>query len=279
MAALASLSVWDLNLVKGEASVPQLEANGEVIAYEVSGRGPALVLLHSLGSSSHAWAGELKGLSDRFRVIAPDCRGHGHSTDRTGITLDATVDDLVALLDHLQVAQAHIAGLSMGGVQAIRFYERYPQRVRSLVLADTFATFGRERADARLRDTAAKLDRVSMKDFGHEYAYGTLRPETPEAPKRALAEVISEMQPGSYLEAARACFMADLEHVLPLIQVPALVLVGDRDNRTPPEWSRAMAAAIPGAQYAEIPGAGHLSNLDQPEAFIDVLVTFLDQVP
>ena len=258
--------------------MPLLQRNGEQIAYEVSGRGPALVLLHSLGSSSHAWAAELEALSDRFRVIAPDCRGHGRSTNRTGITMEAMVDDLVALLDELQVSQAHIAGLSLGGVQALRFYERHPARVRSLVLADTFATYGRERAELRIRDTTLKLQEITMEDFGREYAFGTLRPETAENKKQALAEVISRMQPQSYLETAQACFMADLEHVLPLIRVPTLVMVGARDDRIPPEWPRGMASSISGARYVEIPDAGHLANLDQPEAFIGALLAFLDQV-
>lgn len=257
--------------------MPFLEANGERVYYELAGEGPGLVFLHSLGSSSHAWRMQVNHFSDGYRVLAPDRRGHGRSSHRGALTIDSAVDDLVALMDALGMEQAHICGLSMGGVEALRLYERHPERVSSLVLADTFAELPPDRARRRVEDLEERVRTLGMEAFGREYAYGTLLAGTSEEHKQELARVVGAMSPESYLAAAQACFSARLQHVLPTVRVPALVVVGAEDDRTPPSLGGEIARAIPGASLEVIPDAAHIANLDQPEAFNRVVRRFLQQ--
>lgn len=255
--------------------MPYADVGIERIYYEDAGAGPALLLLHSLGASSHAWAGQIAALRDRYRVIAPDCRGHGRSSHRGTITLDSVVDDLVGLLDHLDVDRAHVAGLSMGGMWALRLYERAPERVRSLVLADTFSNYGAEAGCQRVESLRKTFAEVSMTEYARTYTAQTLLPTTPPEHHAQLIAAIGAMDPQAYLETAAACFLSDLDHVLPRVRVPTLVVIGAEDRKTPLPMSEKLAAGIPGAKLATVPDAAHLVNLDNPDGFQQVLTDFL----
>lgn len=259
--------------------MPYLEANGERLYYEIAGEGPAILFLHSLGSSSHAWRGQMEFFKSEFQVIAVDRRGHGRSSHRGQITIDTGVDDAVALLDSLDIEAVHIVGLSMGGTEALRFYERYPQRLHSLILCDTFAVPPPGSGEARLADIQDKLNRMDMAAYGRLYAQGTLQPHTPENVRAELVRVIGSMSPRSYMAAAEAVFRADVSHVPPLVEVPTLVIAGEKDERTTPEVMREqLASRIRGAQFKVISDAGHLVNLDQPEAFNQTVKSFLTRL-
>lgn len=258
--------------------MPYLDANGERLYYEDAGRGPAVVLMHSLGSSSHAWAEQIAHLRNRFRVIAPDCRGHGRSSHNGPVTLDGIVADLAALLDHLGVERVHLGGLSMGGCYALAFYRRSPERVASLILADTFSSLPAGQGRQRVADRAAALQNVAMPDFGRQYAEATLLPATAAEKRVRLAEVVGGMSKEAFLETCEACFLSDAEEVLPAVRVPTLVVWGDRDDRTPRPLSELIARSIPGAELRVIPNAAHLANLDNPAEFNRALDEFLARV-
>ena len=120
--------------------MPVASVNGETIYYAKEGAGPAVVLLHSLGSSAHMWREQIAALKDRFTVVAPDCRGHGQSSAKGEISMAALAADVKGLLDDLGLARAHLVGISMGGIVALLVAQRWPALVQSLVVADTAVT-------------------------------------------------------------------------------------------------------------------------------------------
>lgn len=254
--------------------MPSFDANGETLYYEDRGSGEAVLLLHSLGAWSGMWSGEIERLGARFRCLAPDCRGHGRSTHRGEITRDGIVADAVALLDHVGAGAAHVVGISMGGCWALRLWELHPGRVRSLALCDTFASVADPEGPVRARRQT--LERMSMEEYGRRYAADTLRPDADPQLVSALARAVGGVDRQALLETAHACFSTRLEHVLPSVRVPTLVLIGERDERTPLPLSERLAAGIPGASLVVVPGAGHLANLDNPREFDAALEAHLD---
>jgi 3-oxoadipate enol-lactonase len=258
-----------------------IEANGEKISVVDEGSGPAVLFIHSLGTNG-AWlyAAQIAALKARYRCIAPDCRGHGATSYNGGFTVPDVAADHKAVLDALGVAQAHVVGLSMGGPIALNFNARWPEMVRSLVIADSFA---------RLRDQQAVQDRVaatretvayiSMREFGSQYAADRLLPTTPIEKLDELADEVAKCPPNAYVDTVQAIFTYDASGDLAKVRVPALVLVGDQDDATPMAENAFIRDGIKGATLEEIPQAGHLSTIDNPGEFTRRLSAFLDRQP
>lgn len=243
--------------------------------YEVTGQGPTLVLLHSLGFNSTAWREQIEALAPHYTIVTPDMRGHGRSPHQQTITVNSMVDDLEALVDHLKLLSFHLLGISMGGIFSLAYYQRHPEKLRSLILADSYATLG-EAGQARMVDAEKRwAGGIDMAAFGREYTADCLLPTTPRARHEELAAAIASMQPQAYLETMRAIYLADVSTILPLVQVPTLVIVGERDHRTPLALSEVLARHIAGASLTTIPQADHLSNLDNPAAFNKAVLDFL----
>ena len=256
-------------------SMAYADLQGQRIYYEVTGQGPALILLHSLGFNSGAWREQIKVLSPHYTVITPDIRGHGRSPHQKTITVSGVVDDVEGLISYLNVERCHLLGISMGGIFSLSYYHRNPDKVRSLILADSYATLG-EAGKSRVEAAEARwASGIDMAAFGREYAADCLMPTTPASLHEELASAIAEMQPQAYLETMRAIFLADVSDVLPQVRVPTLVLVGMQDHRTPIAFSEVLAQKIPHARLVTIPQAGHLSNLDNPPAFNTIVLDFL----
>ena len=255
--------------------MPMLAANGETIHFVKEGSGPAIVLIHSLGSSVHMWKAQIDALKDRYTVIAFDCRGHGQSSANGEVSVAAAAQDLKSLLDHLGVTQCHLVGLSMGGPIALSFNMKWPRMVRSLVLADSFAKPAEGSAD-RLAATREAIAYISMQEFGTQYAAERLMPATPLSMQDALAAAIAKMSPKAYLQTMQSVLLGDFTAALAEIKAPTLVLIGENDNVTPRSASDHLVQNIAGAALEIIPQAGHLSNLDNPAAFNAAISKFLD---
>lgn len=261
----------------------QATINGATLHYVDQGDPAALpvVFLHGFPFSRRLWDREVELTAARWRAIAVDLRGHGESSVGDGqYTIEGHVDDLIGLLDHLGIERAVLVGLSMGGYIALRAVERNPERVRALVLADT-----RSEAD----DDAGRLKRAetirTVKAHGAEvfaraflpavFAPASLtgKPEAVELIRATIAGTAPLSLAGTLLAlAARTDTTASLHR----IAVPTLVLVGEHDALTPPAAARALQERIPGARLQVIPGAGHLSNLENPAEFQAALLEFLE---
>jgi 3-oxoadipate enol-lactonase len=266
--------------VKGESKMYAL-INDIRMAYSDRGRGQAtaLILVHGFPLDRRLWSAQVGAFANLTRVITPDLRGHGRSQVVPGpYTMDQHADDLVALLDHLEIRQTVVAGLSMGGYVAFAFWRRHPERVRGLILADTRAEPDSEAARAGRDAAMVKVQQVGAAVYADEMLPRLLAPgilsdvKIAGAARRIMAE-----QPVAGIVGALGGLRdrADSGATLPTITVPTLVIAGDEDVITPPADAQALAAAIPGVRLAIIPRSGHLSPLENPRAFNAAVRTFL----
>ncbi len=256
--------------------MPTIEANGEVLFYIREGKGTAAVLVHNLAASGQVWRGLIDELSDRFDAVAFDCRCHGRSSGNGPFSFENAADDLKAGLDVLGIEAAHMIGLSMGGSICLTFHSHWPQRVRSLVLADSTAQVDPDLAADRLYAIQEALHYLTMEDFGKQAAGEILRPSTARETRQELAGIIAMVDHKRYLEVLKAVLTTNVNPLLSLVSVPTLVVVGEQDDRTPLSHAQHLANSIAGAKLEVIPEAGHLSNLDNPEAFNSAVAGFLD---
>ena len=249
-----------------------------------SGQGPALVFLHGLGAGKDIWLPQIAHFSASHHTIAWDMRGYGDSGDFEGpLRFSSDVaDDLLRVLTALDIAEAHLVGLSMGGFIAQCFYHRYPERVRSLVLADSFESFPRLLGPEKLagflkarRDPllAGKLPR----DVAQETATALLGLRPAADARRAFVDILAALKPQSYVKAMEALAREDCVKRASEILVPTCVIVGEEDRLTPPESCRAIAGQIPSAEFHVIAHAGHMSSLEQPEAFNQIVEKFIER--
>jgi 3-oxoadipate enol-lactonase len=254
--------------------------DGAAIEYDVRGEGPAVLLLHAFPLGLFMWDAQVEALAATRRVVRFDARGFGGSAPSGGpLTMERIADDGAALLDHLGVEKAVVCGCSMGGYAAFAFVRRHPQRLAGLVLQDTRA--GADTAEARA-NRATLADRVLAEGasaaaaaFLPKLVGSTTATERP-ALVTALRERILATSPQGIANALHGlAARADSRETLPTIAAPTLVLVGAEDVLTPPGEAAIMAAAIPGARLDVISGAGHLANLENPEAANAALLAFL----
>jgi pimeloyl-ACP methyl ester carboxylesterase len=242
--------------------------NGIEIDYEVTGNGPTLLLSHGYGSTRHMWDGQHHAFPG-WRVVSWDMRGHGQTdspADPKAYSAALTVSDMRALLEDVGVERAVIGGLSLGGYVSLAFALAHPAMTRALVICDSGP--GYRNAEARAGWNQRAFERaVSLEGKGLD-ALARRSRETQQAVHRSAQGLA---------HAARGMLAQENSQVidgLAGLRVPTLIVVGDQDQPfvAPSEY---MAKKIPGARLAVIPGAGHSSNLDQPEIFNRVLGEFL----
>ena len=247
-------------------------------------RGPRdglpVVLVHGFPFRHEMWEGEVAALSDAFRTVAYDLRGLGEASVADGqYTLELYVDDLVALLDTLEVGPAVVCGLSMGGYIALRLAEREPEKLRGLVLCDTRSRADDDQGKLSRARTIQEIKEKGLAPFADGFpelvlAEGTLR-DRPELADRVRAMITSASPLGVCGAQLAMAARTDTTGALEGIRVPVLFLVGAEDALTPPETARFMANRVRDAVVEVIPGAAHLSNLENPGAFGAALRGFL----
>jgi 3-oxoadipate enol-lactonase / 4-carboxymuconolactone decarboxylase len=235
---------------------------------------PALLLGNSIGTDHCLWAPALAHLTRAFRVIRFDMRGHGASEAPTGeYSLERLARDALAVADAAGAQRFHYAGISLGGMIGMWLGAHAPERIDRLVLSNTSPYFGPEGWAARIAAVkaggmAAVADVVMGRFFTPEFVAAS--DERYATARRTLLDV----DPSGYAGCCAAIRDMDLRDVLGRISAPTLVIGGARDQATPPEQGRAIANAIPGAAYAELPGA-HLPALEATAAFVATVAGFL----
>ena len=255
------------------------------IAVGAAGSGPLLVFLHGIGGNRRNWDPQLPAFAGAFTAAAWDARGYGDSEDYDGPLDFADFSaDLVRVLDHFGAERAHLCGLSMGGRIAQDFYARHPDRVASLALCATFA--GDDPRDPRASRTQTAeefvesrirpwLDGAPPAGLAAEAVGRLTAPGRPDAAFRAAVAAHEALRAESYVKTVRASAGFDRVAGLARIRVPALLVFGAEDPLTPPRVGEYMRERIPGARLEIVPGAGHLVNLEKPDAFNRVLRAFL----
>jgi pimeloyl-ACP methyl ester carboxylesterase len=253
--------------------MPKINRDGVEIYYEVHGSGPPLLLTHGYSSTSAMWQGQIEALSKHHKLVLWDMRGHGQSDypdDPAAYSEALTVADMAALLDELGVHSAVVGGLSLGGYMSLAFYRAHPERVRALLIIDTGPGFkkddAREAWNRRAHDTGDRFEREGLavlKSLSRERSSVSHRDASGLA--RAARGMLTQRD-------------ARVIELLPNIKVPSLIVVG-ADDAPFLLASDYMAAKIPAANKVVIPAAGHAVNIDQPQAFIDAVLPFLDGLP
>ncbi|MFE9623944.1 alpha/beta fold hydrolase [Streptomyces sp. NPDC006527] len=253
------------------------------LAYEDKGADSPLlplVLVHGHPFDRTMWTPQIEAFAPARRVIAPDLRGYGASPVHLGVThLSRFAEDIRELLDALTVDAFVLAGLSMGGQIAMECYDRFGDRVRGLVLADTFPTAETAAGKVSRRETADRLLAEGMRGYADEVLEKMVAPSADPEVKAHVHRMMTSTSP----EGAAAALLGraerpDYRALLTRVTVPALVVVGADDEFTPVADAEAMHAALPHSELRVIDGAAHMPNLERPQEFNAALGAFLERV-
>ena len=261
--------------------MPFLNAGDCVVHYMAEGSPdkPALVFSNSLGSDLRIWDSMVPHLARDFRVIRYDTRGHGLSeAPPPPYSAADLAQDVVGLLDGLEINQAIVCGLSVGGVIAQQLAIGYPDRVRALVLCDTGARIGtvaswEERIATVRKDGLGVLAAPSMERWFSEDFRRRCNDQV-----RGYAAMVLRTAVDGYIGTCCALRDADLTQAAASIDKPTLVLCGDQDIATPPEMARQLASVIPKARLSIIARAAHITCVEQPETMANQMMQFFREV-
>ncbi len=255
------------------------DLNDIQLAYEDRGQGLPLVFLHAFPMNRRMWEPQVHALAAQYRVVTVDLRGHGESdAPLWRYSLDQYADDVRALLDLLGIQEAVLIGLSMGGYLIFAFHRRYPERLKALVFADTRAEADKPEQVAWRFQLAQRAQASGAAVVADDMLPKLIAPSSqtnPELVDRVRSIILSTRVTGIAGDLTAIAERPDSTGQLKTIHCPTLVLVGELDGLTTPEDNRRIADGITGARFELIPNAGHLSNLEQPEAFNIALLKFL----
>lgn len=253
------------------------EVRGVSLRYSLEGAadGPVLLFCNSLATTLEMWDPQVAAFAPHYRILRYDVRGHGLSGATPGpYSLDLLAADTVALLDALAIEQVSLVGISLGGMIGQVLAATYPERLRALVLCDTAMRMNRELWAARVAAVEAEGVEPQVEPSILRWFTADFRAAEPTLMQRIRA-MIRQTSTEGYAGCAAAIRDMTLEPLAGAIAVPTLVMVGAEDSSTPPSESRALQAAIAGAELVVIERGAHLPNIEQPEIFNRALERFL----
>lgn len=247
---------------------------------QVSGKphGPWIVLLHSLGCSSRLWDDQIPIFDTYFRVLRLDLPGHGRSGLPPEIGLMCLTDLLLLTLNQQHIEKAYFCGISLGGLVAQDLAIRHPDRVLGLVLANTGAKIGSEQAwNERVQAVAHRGLAPLVPSLTSRWLTPEFAASHPQKLKD-MAEVLRQTNLQGYIMACRSLAAADLRTTIDQIKAPTMVIAGDQDLATPVADAEFLVSHISGARL-EILKAAHISNVEQPAAFADLVLSHCLRIP
>ncbi len=264
--------------------MPSIKIDGATLHVLDQGQGPVVLFVHGFPLSHAMWSPQIAALESEYRIVAPDLRGFGQSTVTPGtISMRQFADDLAGVLDELGIHEpVTLCGLSMGGYIAWQFAEKYPARLNGLILCDTKATADSEDAVENRHKLALSVLKhgagvVAQAMPEKLFARQTLDRQLP------IVEECKQMMLAAHPEGIAAALRGmaerpDVSALLPQIQVPVLVIVGEEDQITTAEEMAQMAKAIPRCRFLEVGQAGHMSTMENPEPVNAAIKTFLQDL-
>jgi 3-oxoadipate enol-lactonase len=261
----------------------KITVNNISVSYTDEGpnNAPVIIFIHGFPFHKEMWNMQLEALSENFRVIAYDVRGHGNSYSGTDdFSIELFVKDLISLMNTLEIAKSSLCGLSMGGYIALKAIENHPYRFDSLILCDTSCKADSPEAKDKRMKTIEIILENGVGKFADDSIKNFFAQESFLTKKEVIAEVREIMINSSEKSIIKTLIALSgrLETCSTLwkIKVPVLILVGDEDKITPPEAAQFMHAEINGSVLSVIKNAGHLSNLENPDQFNNELKRFLE---
>ncbi len=258
----------------------RITANGIAIEYVLDGPegAPVLAFSNSLATTLAMWEPQVARLKERFRILRYDNRGHGGTPPAPGpYTIGTLGQDVIGLMDALGIEKMSFCGLSKGGMVGQWLGINAPDRVERLVLSNTASYFPnkemwRERLDMASSQGISAIAEASIKRW---FTPGYLARAATKPTVEWVRRFINETTLDGYLACSVAIRDMDFRDELAKIAVPTLVINGEKDPATVPEYGELIAARVPGAELAVIPDAAHLSNIEQPDVFTETLVGFV----
>ena len=259
----------------------KVKANGIEICYDDLGAGSLpVIFIHGFPFNKSSWQPQLDTLQQQFRVIAYDNRGFGQSEagDET-LTITLMANDLIRLMESLEIEKAVICGLSMGGYIALNAVTRFPDRFAAVVLCDTQCVGDTPEGAKKRYETAENIQKGGKDKFAEGFITKLFARET-MASNAALQHTVKEMITATSaptLVAALGALAQRTETCTELknVTTPSLIICGEEDSITPPAQSESMHTNLSSSEYVTIPAAGHLSNLEQPALFNEILQNYL----
>jgi 3-oxoadipate enol-lactonase len=260
-----------------ESTVRMIGTAHGPMAVRRQGSGAPVVLLHPLALSGELWAPLAAALADEFTVLSLDLRGHGASGwDGRPFTIEDMAVDVVEVLDALELPVVGMLGMSMGGSVAVTFAGLFPERVGSLVLADTTAWYGENAATAwaERAKRAVGTPRPEQLPFQLDRWFSPAFRERNGEEVDRVTQIFLRTDSRAHAAASEAMGRLDARRLLPSVRARTLVIVGQEDYATPPAMAGELAGGIPGATLLPLPGLRHLSLIERPELADVVRRTF-----
>lgn len=262
--------------------MPTVRTQDADISYEITGEGDPLLLIMGLGTDSRMWMMQVPAFANTYKVITLDNRGVGKSSTPPGpYTMEQMASDALAVLDAAGAERAHVVGISMGGAIAQHLALLAPERVRSLVLAATWAGKNSyfERMTAVQAQLVASAGREALIKASMLWLFTPKmiieRPDMVSMVEQAALRFQAPLE--GLIAQGVACGLHDVRDRLPALRIPTLVMVGRRDTLVPPELSDELAALIPGAQAARLETA-HAFNIEETEVFNRTVLEFVGRI-
>jgi 3-oxoadipate enol-lactonase len=257
----------------------KVNANGITINYQVDGgdSAPWLVFSNSLATNLSSWDDQAREFGRSFRVLRYDQRGHGATEAPSGrYSFDTLIADAIALMDALGIKKAHFAGLSMGGATALGLAQQHPERLDKVIVCDSPCQ-STAVSSQQWEERIAVAEKQGMEALVEPTVTRWFPPEIIKANPPYLdriRQMIRSTPAAGFIGCAAALAAHDYASAAGTVKRPVLFVAGEKDGVTPAAM-RKLNAALPGSNYVELAGAGHISNLDQPAAFNRAVTEFL----
>lgn len=252
--------------------------------FTVLGDGPTVLMLHGVGGGHLAFAPQVETLAScGYRAVAWDMPGYGHSAPIEPYNFKGLAQSCIALIESLNCGHVTLLGHSMGGMVAQEVVARRPELVNKLILCATSPSFGKPDADWQRSFIAQRTGPLdagkSMAELAEVLVPRMVGPGSLPEGVRLATHCMSQVPASTYRRALEAILSFDRRAELAQIQVPTLLLAGEHDRNAPPAVMKKMAEAIPRSTFLEMPGVGHLLNLEAPDEFDSLVLNFLALPP
>jgi len=251
--------------------------NGIDLYYKETGQGEPIVFIHGLGETANSWRHQIGHFSPSYKVIAMDLRGHGQSgTDEEFITMELLARDVLALMDHLGIDQAHFVGHSMGGIVSQAIAAHHADRMLSMALSDSAGYYPPPMGTTGLETRLKNIDCLTMAEMAVVIAEGACRPNAPAEVIEEVRALFAANRKEPYRQATISTLTADYREYHSKMRLPTLLMVGEFDKITPLAYSEFLNSVLVYSKLKIIPDAAHMTKLENPLEYNRLLAEFLE---